>query len=590
MHRKLFLAIALLSLLSCGRPTHSAATQVSSGPIAWVAFSDAVFNQARREHKFVLLDLQAVWCHWCHVMDENTYGDTAVIQLVQDHFIAVKVDQDSRPDLANRYEDYGWPATVVFDADGREIVKRQGYIPPKPMAGMLRAIISDPTPGPSVTQREPIAYGDQSALSSAARDGAVGALMGGYDSVHGGWGFVHKYINVDNIEYCMAHTGDARCDAMARDTLRAATALIDPAWGGIYQYSTDGDWWHPHYEKIISFQADGMRIYAQAYNVYHDAVFLDAAQRIHRYVQTFLTTPQGAFYTSQDADLHPGEHSAGYFSLSDAARRRQGIPRIDTHVYARENGWMIQSLVSLYIATGNPAHLVEARRAADWVVAHRSLPGGGFRHGDSDAAGPYLGDTLAMGRAFLALYTAAAQRDDLTRSMAAATFIAGHFQSPAAPGFVTAVGSNYAQVDENIAAARFANLLTNYTGSTAHRAAAQHALRYICDPHTVAGRHIDSGGILLADEESAAPLPHVTVVGPKADGAAQSLYLAALRYPVNPKRLEWLDRAEGPLPGADVEYPAFARSAAYLCTSDVCSSPAFDVASLNSLLQRRLHH
>src|SRR5262249_50729696 len=115
--------------------------------IEWRPWSDKIFEQARAEHRFVLLDLGAGWCHWCHVMEEITYADPDVIKLIKDKYIAVKVDQDSRPDLANRYEDYGWPATVVFNTDGSEIVKRQGYIPPKPMASMLQAIIDDPTPG-----------------------------------------------------------------------------------------------------------------------------------------------------------------------------------------------------------------------------------------------------------------------------------------------------------------------------------------------------------------------------------------------------------------------------------------------------------
>ena len=80
--------------------------------------------------KFVLLDLEAVWCHWCHVMDETTYRDPAVMALLDSNYIAVKVDQDSRPDLANRYENYGWPATVVFGPDGGEIVKRRWLYQP----------------------------------------------------------------------------------------------------------------------------------------------------------------------------------------------------------------------------------------------------------------------------------------------------------------------------------------------------------------------------------------------------------------------------------------------------------------------------
>ncbi|MGH8677774.1 MAG: DUF255 domain-containing protein, partial [Burkholderiales bacterium] len=109
-----FLLVLLLAVL----PSHAFA-----GP-NWQPWSDAVFERAKRENRFVLLDLEAVWCHWCHVMERETYHDPAVMGLLDQHYIAVKVDQDARPDLSRRYENYGWPATIVFGPDGREIVKR----------------------------------------------------------------------------------------------------------------------------------------------------------------------------------------------------------------------------------------------------------------------------------------------------------------------------------------------------------------------------------------------------------------------------------------------------------------------------------
>jgi thioredoxin-related protein len=88
-----------------------------------------VFERAARENRFVLLDLEAVWCHWCHVMDEVTYSDPKVVELIESRYIPVRVDQDSRPDISRRYENYGWPTTVVFNAEGGEIVQRRGYLP-----------------------------------------------------------------------------------------------------------------------------------------------------------------------------------------------------------------------------------------------------------------------------------------------------------------------------------------------------------------------------------------------------------------------------------------------------------------------------
>src|SRR5437667_8236398 len=128
--------------------------------IPWQPWSADVFARAKREHRFVLLDLEAVWCHWCHVMDEMTYSDDRVIALMNQRYIAVRVDQDSRPDLSNRYEDYGWPATVVFGSDGKGIVRRQGYIEPRQMTAMLKAIIADPTPGTSMRPEPEVKFGE----------------------------------------------------------------------------------------------------------------------------------------------------------------------------------------------------------------------------------------------------------------------------------------------------------------------------------------------------------------------------------------------------------------------------------------------
>ena len=141
----------------------------SKSAINWQPWSDAAFDQAKRENKFILLDLEAIWCHWCHVMDETTYKNPEVISLIQTKYIPVRVDQDSRPDLSNRYEDYGWPATVVFLGNGKELVKRQGYIEPRQMIAMLKAIIADPTPGPSVRPEVEVKYSDNALLTADQR-------------------------------------------------------------------------------------------------------------------------------------------------------------------------------------------------------------------------------------------------------------------------------------------------------------------------------------------------------------------------------------------------------------------------------------
>jgi len=561
--------------------------------IEWHPWSEAIFERAKKDNRFVLLDLGAVWCHWCHVMEEITYRDPEVIKLIRSRYIAVRVDQDSRPDLSNRYEDYGWPATIVFDANGGEIVKRQGYIPPRPMASMLQAIIDDPTPGPSVLPEEQIVPASTASLSPESVQALRARLLDAYDPKNLGWGTVHKFLDWNLVEYCMSATPrggkDDGFERMARETLGAQRNLFDPVWGGVYQYSTDGDWKHPHYEKLLQFQAENLRIYSAAYARWGDPEYLKDAKQIRRYINEFLTSPDGVFYTSQDADLVRGEHSEEYFALDDDARRKKGIPRIDTHVYSRENGWAIQALATLYAVTGEKEYLDDAVRAAYWIIARRALPDGGFSHGEKDVAGPYLGDTLSMGGAFLALYAVTADPSWLDRATSAAKFIDANFKSDS--GFSTSSSSSTPrparQLDENVALVRFANLLNHYSGDTTFREMAEHAMRHLAAPAVAERRGFQVGGILLSDRELSTPPLHITVVGSKSDPAARALFLAALKQPATYKRVEWLDETEGPLRNADVEYPRIDKAAAFLCTDRSCSAPIFTTEKLKAVSSKR---
>src|SRR5580700_3200970 len=337
MRTRSIVAVLLFCLTLGAELGGQAQTAGHEAKLEWRPWSDAAFAEARAQHKFVLLDLEAVWCHWCHVMDEVTYRDPVVMRLLKERYVLVKVDQDSRPDISNRYQDYGWPATVVFAGDGSEIVKRQGYIPPRPMSSMLQAIIDDPSPGPSVVKEAAFHPAETSAIPAALLERVRGGYEKQYDKAAAGWGFGHKYLDGDSVEYAMrlGARGNAVLGKRAADTLHDATALIDPVWGGMYQYSVDGVWREPHFEKLISIQAVALREYSLAYAQTQNREDLKAAESVHRYVTNFLMSPAtGAFYVSQDADLHDGQENEPYFKLSDGDRRKQGVPRIDQHVYA----------------------------------------------------------------------------------------------------------------------------------------------------------------------------------------------------------------------------------------------------------------
>lgn len=557
-------------------------------PIRWIPWSADLFSRAKAENKLVILDLEAGWCHWCHVMEQRTYGDADVSGIIAKDFVAVRADQDANPDLSSRYGDWGWPATIVFAPDGTEIAKLRGFVEPERMAALLKAAVEDPTPGPSVSEALKVVPAESHTLGKEQLTALNESYEEAWDEENAGWGQPLKYIDADSLDLAMARaeTGDKTAEARARRTLDKGLALIDPVWGGVYQYSDKLDWSSPHFEKIMSFQAQDLRQYSQAYARWHDPKYRDAAAKIAGYLTDFLKSPEGAFYVSQDADLSHEVDGHVYYGLGDAERRAKGMPRIDTHLYARENGWAIAGLVAYANAFDDAAALKTAETAARWVQAKRALPGGGFRHGTEDRGGPFLGDTLAMGQAFLDLYAATGDRAWLASAQGAGGFIAKTFKDEAGgfTGAAKAEADGLARppksLDDQIAVARFLNLLAQYTGAEGERALALYAMRYVAGAVTEIERPL--AGALLADRELNAAPTHLTVVGPKGDPAARQLQAAARALPAVYKRLDWWDRSEGRLASPDVDYPELDQPAAFACSGHLCSLPTFTAAELQT--------
>lgn len=549
--------------------------------IEWERSDAAAFERAEREQRFVLLYLEAVWCHWCHVMDQKTYRDPAVIAALSKHFVALRIDQDARPDLAARYRDYGWPATIVFAPDGREILKRQGYIAPGPMSRLLAAILADPSPEALAREQaaEKSNANTDSGLDAGVRSELERRHRAAADPLKGGLATAQKYLDRDSVEWSLTLGFGSERDVEERrralKTLDAARALIDPVWGGVYQYSTGGDWQHPHFEKLTTLQGEYLRVYALARGLSGESKFLDAARAIRRYVEAFQRSPDGGYFVSQDADPVPGQHGGDYFELGDKARRARGVPRIDTHRYPRETASIAEGLLALYEVTGDGSALDDARAALDWLVRERSVKDGGFRHDEPQDSGSFLADNVATGSAMLRLYGATGERVWLQRAASTGRFIEQQFR--AAAGYASAKAgagpiAPVAQIDENIALARFANRLSRATGNPQAAVTAKYALAYLAAP-AVALERLTEAGVLLADREINSDPLHLTIVGAKGDVDARALHDAALRIASTYKRLDWWDRAEGPLPNPDVTYPPLKRAAAFVCTDRVCSTP-----------------
>jgi uncharacterized protein len=587
MRRFLGLVLLLLAI-----PAHA-----DTPALPWAKWDASLFDRARHEDKYILLHMAAVWCHWCHVMEGTTYRDSEIQRRILEKFIPVRVDQDSDPALSYRYENWGWPATIMLDKDGNEIFKRRGYIPPELFGKLLAAVIEDPSALPSYNAAVPVDP-NTVALSSERQQRTEALVLKGYDRDNGGFGDTHRFIHGDTLEWALERGRPLQRNAepqtwreVAAKTLVGARQLIDPVWGGMFQYSDKLDWSGPHYEKLLNIQRDALRSYVLSWQISHDPADLAAARAIARWLMDFMCSPEGCFYTSQDADAGPSLHGDAFYARSDTERRAGPQPPIDRNCYARENGWAIASLAALYDVTGEVALLQAAERALDWTVDHRRAPNGGLGHGRATDDDTHLGDTLAIAEAALALYRSTAERRHLALAADLGEVILRDHADPAGgfmvrrpdPGAKGVLATPVKQVDENVATVRLLNLLARQTAKPAFRDGAEHGMRYLI---ALAEDDLVLPGALLADRELGREPAHVTIVGAKDDPQAQMLYAAARTYPTRYLRIEWLDRREGPLPAADVEYPDLPQPAAFACANGACSVPVFTADEVHRIVAK----
>jgi hypothetical protein len=515
--------------------------------LTWATFSPETFARAKAEHKFVVMDGSAEWCHWCHVMEATTYHDQEVRSVLDARFIAVKVDIDSRPDLQERYGDYGWPATILFSPDAVEIGKYRGYIAPEKFAEILKTLLATAASNVSTTPRSLRSFVEPGGDPGRSAGFVVGAsrpavktplseehlawishatdveLEDYWDAQQGSWGHGQKApLGWDNAWMLSRAEHD---DAVAKEkvlfTLDRQAKLIDPVWGGIYQYSASSDWDHAHFEKLMTFQAPALENYAVAYRLTRDPKELARAKAILGYVDRFMKGPEGGFYTTQDADLNAHDRNKpfldghAYYALDEKRRLARGLPRVDTNEYGRENGLAIAAYATMYEVTRDPAVLASAEKAARRILATHATKRGGIAHGPiAGSEEPkllYLSDNAAFGwgLARLAAATAGPEHDEWA---AAATKIAdfilaelvdesggGLFATTADPDAVGVFAARRVPFEDNVMALR---LLARLPHDGKRAAAIGRILRAISVPEEIKARGRWLGDYLLALEET----------------------------------------------------------------------------------------
>jgi hypothetical protein len=302
-------------------------------PVRWHAWGEAAFARAQAEDKPVLLDIGAVWCHWCHVMDRESYEDAEIAALINENFVAVKVDRDERPDVDARYQaavsaisgQGGWPLTAFLTPDGRPyfggtyIPRDDRYGRPgfgrvlEAMAQVWReqreeALDTAGSVMAAIEHNESFS-GRGGELTLALVDKIAGSILGQFDPRNGGFGsqpkFPHPAALDLLLEIAMSRDNDQARDAFAVTLEKMARGgVYDQLAGGFHRYSVDERWVVPHFEKMLYDNTELLRNYVHGFQSLVRGDFLETAREIVGWLDACMSDRErGGFYASQDADV-----------------------------------------------------------------------------------------------------------------------------------------------------------------------------------------------------------------------------------------------------------------------------------------------
>ena len=302
-------------------------------PVQWHEWGAEAFARAVGEDKPILLDIGAVWCHWCHVMDRESYEDPGLAAVINQNFIAVKVDRDERPDVDTRYQaavaaisgQNGWPLTAVLTPQGQPFFGGT-YFPRDDRYGrpgferVLRSMVDawktrrDEVLESAGSVVEAIEYNENFAgrtgsLSMSIVDKMVASALEKFDRHHGGFGAQPKFAHPSALDLLLdvsGRTGNEAAREAAVVTLEkmALGGVYDHLGGGFHRYSVDEAWVVPHFEKMLYDNAELLKNYVHAFQSYVGVESARVAKDIIRWMDTWLTDRErGGFYASQDADI-----------------------------------------------------------------------------------------------------------------------------------------------------------------------------------------------------------------------------------------------------------------------------------------------
>jgi uncharacterized protein len=343
--------------------------QHAHNPVDWYPWGDEAFARARQENKPILLSVGYSACHWCHVMERESFENPDIARLMNDLFVSVKVDREERPDVDAIYMQAvqaltgrgGWPMTVFLTPDGRPF-HGGTYFPPEDRHGMpgfprvLAAIAQAYHERPDEVERaatqltghlQPSAAtagADPAGLTPALLDEAAQRLAVGFDHANGGFGGAPKFPAAMALDFLLRHhlrTGNRHSLEMVDVSLQkmARGGIYDQIGGGFHRYAVDAVWLVPHFEKMLYDNALLARLYLRGWQVTDNPFYRRIAEETIDYVLREMTNPEGGFYSAQDADSEGVEGKFFTWTLDQLAEvLGPEEARLIARVYGAEEG------------------------------------------------------------------------------------------------------------------------------------------------------------------------------------------------------------------------------------------------------------
>jgi len=577
----------------------------SAGDVEWQEWGAAAFDRAAAEGKPILLSITATWCHWCDVMDRTTYGDPAVVALVNARYIPIRVDTDLRPDINDRYNQGGWPTTVFLTPDGY-VIHGGTYLTPEQMRGLL------PELGDYyAANRDDIEGKVRAVLAQerGKRDGPGGATMPEnaanivleqmerqYDSRFGGFGFGAKFPHPEALDLVIAsfwQTRDPFWREMASRSLDGMVdrGLFDPVEGGFFRYSADRTWQTPHFEKIADVNAALIRTAIHAALVFGNPKYAAVARRTLDFVMDRLVDPAGGIRGSQDAD-------EDYYRSDAAKRATMAAPAVDPRIYTNGGARMASSLLLAHVTLADDPRREEYRAIAlqtvDRLLAEAQDEDGGMFHllAPDGARGEkgLLTDQLWTAQAALDAYAHTGDADYREQARRIAAFMLRTLLAPTGfrdrplddAGLGLLTEPVYSLPDNGVAADLFLRLAW-LTGEATYQQIAGRILAGFGEAYTTQGVFAAAYGLAWVRAHSEPR--HIVIVGPQDDPNVGAMRAVACDFYHPWSVVEPLDPARDAERIAALGYP-LEPSRAYPCIGNVCQLPVSDAAALAATLGR----